>query len=88
MRAHSKIVNQCVFNSLLPWYVSGDFVVHFAGLKGVWECLIFWHYFDLSQQMPGMHVSDKQWGAEIGGAGGGRGKPAQLWRGVKFRTLF
>jgi hypothetical protein len=88
VRAHSKIVNQCVFNSLLPWYVSGDFVVHFAGLKGVWECLIFWHYFDLSQQMPGMHVSDKQWGAEIGGAGGGRGKPAQLWRCMKFQTLF
>ena len=52
VRRHSKIVNQCVFNSLLPWYVSGDFVVHFAGLKGVWECLIFFSYFDKSQEAP------------------------------------
>jgi hypothetical protein len=57
VRAHSKIVNQCVFNSLLPWYVGGDqvggdqvggdFVVHLAGLKGVWECLFFWYYFEV-----------------------------------------
>ena len=68
VRAHSKIVNQCVFNSLLPWYVSGDFVVHFAGLKGVWECFIFFSYFDASQEMPGMRVSDEQWARELGAA--------------------
>ena len=72
VRRHSKIVNQCVFNSLLPWYVSGDFVVHFAGLKGVWECLIFFSYFDKSQEAPGMRVSDAQWAEERGGENRGR----------------
>lgn len=86
VREHSKIVNQCVFNSLLPWYVSGDFVVHFAGLKGVWECLIFWHYFDVSQEMPGMRVTDEQWAAELGGKDWG--KPSQVWGCMKFKTLF
>lgn len=86
VREHSKIVNQCVFNSLLPWYVSGDFVVHFAGLKGVWECLIFWHYFDVSQEMPGMRVTDEQWAAELGGKDWG--KPSQVLGCMKFKTLF
>ena len=86
VRAHSKIVNQCVFNSLLPWYVSGDFVVHFAGLKGVWECFIFFSYFDASQEMPGMRVSDEQWARELGGQG--RGRASQTWQCMQFKTLF
>ena len=86
MRAHSKIVNQCVFNSLLPWYVSGDFVLHFAGLKGVWECVIFWHYFDLSQEQPGMLVTEEQWLAETGSVK--QGKASTLWKCMKFKTLF
>lgn len=90
VRAHSKIVNQCVFNSLLPWYVSGDFVVHLAGLKGVWECVIFWHYFDKSQERPGMRVTDEQWAREVGVDGGMRrgGTASTLWRCLKFKTLF
>tara|TARA_B110000977_G_scaffold171728_2_gene223587 strand:+ start:19170 stop:20567 length:1398 start_codon:yes stop_codon:yes gene_type:complete len=86
VRQHSKIVNQCVFNSLLPWYVSGDFIVHFAGLKGVWECLIFFSYFDKSQETPGMRVSDKQWAEELGGEN--RGKASQMWQCMQFKTLF
>ena len=86
VRAHSKIVNQCVFNSLLPWYVSGDFVVHFAGLKGVWECFIFFSYFDASQEMPGMRVSDEQWARELGGRS--RGRMSQTWQCMQFKTLF
>ena len=86
VRAHSKIVNQCVFNSLLPWYVSGDFVLHFAGLKGVWECVIFWHYFDLSQEQPGMRVTEEQWFAETGSIK--QGKASTLWKCMKFKTLF
>ena len=86
VRAHSKIVNQCVFNSLLPWYVSGDFVVHFAGLKGVWECFIFFSYFDESQEMPGMRVSDEQWARELGGQR--RGRLSQTWQCMQFKTLF
>ena len=92
VRAHSKIVNQCVFNSMLPWYVSGDFVVHLAGLKGVWECVIFWHYFELSQEKVGMRVSDNEWEMEVGVDGGtwrpGRTKASTLWRCMKFKTLF
>jgi len=86
VRAHSKIVNQCVFNSLLPWYVSGDFVVHFAGLKGVWECFIFFSYFDASQEMPGMRVSDEQWARELGGRS--RGRMSQTWQCMQLKTLF
>lgn len=89
VRAHSKIVNQCVFNTMLPWYVSGDFVVHLAGLKGVWECIIFWYYFDLSQERPGMRVTDAQWEQEIGHGGGRPGtKGGTLWKCLKFKTLF
>ena len=86
VRAHSKIVNQCVFNSLLPWYVSGDFLVHFAGLKGVWECLIFFSYFDASQETPGMRVSDEQWAWELGGQR--RGRWSQTWQCMQFKPLF
>ena len=46
VRKRSKVVNQCVFNSLLPWYVNGDFVVHFAGMKGVAQCYLFWQYYE------------------------------------------
>lgn len=88
VRAHSKIVNQCVFNSLLPWYVTGDFVVHLAGLKGVWECLIFWHYFDISQENSGMRITD--WSRELGGESRAEnsGKGSTLWGCMKFKTLF
>lgn len=90
VREHSKVVNQCVFNSLLPWYVRGDFVVHFAGLKGVWECAVFWHYFTLSQERPGMRVTNEQWAQEDGADNGRgrRGRMATLWRCLKFKTLF
>ena len=77
---------------MLPWYVSGDFVVHLAGLKGVWECVIFWHYFELSQEKVGMRVSDDEWEMEVGVDGGtwrpGRTKASTLWRCMKFKTLF
>ena len=46
VRKRSKVVNQCVFNSLLPWYVNGDFVVHLAGMKGVAQCYLFWQYYE------------------------------------------
>lgn len=45
IRARTKVVNSCVFNSLPAWYVKGDFIVHLAGLKGVAKCLMFRHYY-------------------------------------------
>jgi hypothetical protein len=50
VRKRSKVVNQCVFNSLLPWYVHGDFVVHFAGMKGVAQCYLFWQYYEKAKK--------------------------------------
>ena len=40
------MVNQCVFNSLLPWFVNGDVVVHLAGMKGGAQCFLFWQYYE------------------------------------------
>jgi hypothetical protein len=50
VRKRSKVVNQCVFNSLLPWYVNGDFVVHLAGMKGVAQCYLFWQYYEKAKK--------------------------------------
>jgi len=45
VRARTKVVNSCVFNSLPAWYVKGDFIVHLAGLKGIAKCMMFRHYY-------------------------------------------
>ena len=39
VRARTKVVNACVFNSQLAFYEDGDFLIHLAGLKGVYKCL-------------------------------------------------
>jgi hypothetical protein len=52
----------------------------------VWECVIFWHYFDLSQEQPGMRVTEEQWLAETGSVK--QGKASTLWKCMKFKTLF
>ena len=49
IRARTKVVNSCVFNSLPAWYVKGDFLVHLAGLKGVAKCMMFRHYYATAQ---------------------------------------
>lgn len=53
VRAHTNLVHQCVFNSLLAFYKDGDFVVHLAGVKGVAKCLIFRRYYMYSMRMMG-----------------------------------
>ena len=45
IRARTKVVNSCVFNSLPAWYKKGDFLVHLAGLKGVAKCVMFRYYY-------------------------------------------
>jgi hypothetical protein len=50
IRARTKVVNSCVFNSLPAWYVKGDFVVHLAGLKGIAKCLAFRHYYGIARR--------------------------------------
>ena len=50
IRARTKVVNSCVFNSLPAWYVKGDFVVHLAGLKGIAKCLAFRHYYGTARR--------------------------------------
>ena len=49
IRARTKVVNSCVFNSLPAWYVKGDFIVHLAGLKGVAKCMMFRHYYRIAK---------------------------------------
>lgn len=41
VRARTKLVHQCVLNSLASFYQPGDFVVHLAGIKGAVKCLLF-----------------------------------------------
>jgi|TARA_B100001113_G_scaffold327866_1_gene301708 hypothetical protein len=45
VRARTKVVNSCVFNSQLAFYEDGDFLIHLAGLKGVYKCLTFRRYY-------------------------------------------
>ena len=45
VRARTKVVNACVFNSYPAWYKKGDFIVHLAGLKGIAKCLTFRYYY-------------------------------------------
>ena len=45
VRARTKVVNSCVFNSQLAFYEDGDFLIHLAGLKGVYKCLTFRSYY-------------------------------------------
>ena len=45
VRARTKVVNACVFNSQLAFYEDGDFLIHLAGLKGVYKCLTFRRYY-------------------------------------------
>ena len=45
VRARTKVVNACVFNSQLAFYEDGDFLIHLAGLKGVYKCLVFRSYY-------------------------------------------
>ncbi len=45
VRAATKLVHQCVLNSLPSWYAPGDFVLHLAGMKGAVKCLLFRRYY-------------------------------------------
>ena len=45
IRARTKVVNSCVFNSLPAWYKTGDFLVHLAGSPGVAKCVMFRYYY-------------------------------------------
>ena len=45
VRARTKIVHACAFNSQ-PWfYETGDFIMHLAGLKGTVKCVVFARYY-------------------------------------------
>ena len=50
IRARTKVVNSCVFNSLPAWYKKGDFIVHLAGLKGIAKCVAFRYYYGNTQR--------------------------------------
>ena len=50
VRARTKVINACVFNSYPAWYRKDDFIVHLAGLKGIAKCLTFRHYYQKAQQ--------------------------------------
>jgi len=45
VRARTKVVNACVFNSQPSFFVKGDLLVHLAGLKGFVKCMWFRRYY-------------------------------------------
>jgi hypothetical protein len=45
VRARTKVLNACVFNSQPAFYTKGDLLVHLAGLKGFVKCMGFRHYY-------------------------------------------
>ena len=50
IRARTKVVNSCVFNSYPAWLKQGDFIVHLAGIKGIAKCFTFRYYYLRAQQ--------------------------------------
>jgi hypothetical protein len=48
VRARTKVLNACVFNSQPSFYVEGDLLVHLAGLKGTVKCMWFRYYYKQS----------------------------------------
>lgn len=51
VRARTKVLNACVFNSQPSFYVKGDLLVHLAGLKGTVKCMWFRYYYKQSLNM-------------------------------------
>ncbi len=45
VRVRTKLVHQCVLNSLPSFYTPGDFVLHLAGIKGAVKCLMFRRHY-------------------------------------------
>ena len=50
VRARTKVVNACVFNSQPAFYKDSDLLVHLAGLKGTVKCMWFRYYYKISLQ--------------------------------------
>ena len=48
VRARTKVLNACVFNSQPAFFVDGDLLVHLAGLKGTVKCMWFRYYYKIS----------------------------------------
>ena len=48
VRARTKVVNACVFNSQPAFYKDSDLLVHLAGLKGTVKCMWFRYYYKIS----------------------------------------
>jgi len=52
VRARTKVLNACVFNSQPSFYAKGDLLVHLAGLKGFIKCMWFrWYYVEARANM-------------------------------------
>lgn len=49
VRARTKVLNACVFNSQPAFYVNGDLLVHLAGLKGTVKCMWFRYYYKIAR---------------------------------------
>ena len=49
VRARTKALNACVFNSQPAFYVNGDLLVHLAGLKGTVKCMWFRYYYKIAR---------------------------------------
>ena len=49
VRARTKALNACVFNSQPAFYVNGDLLVHLAGLKGMLKCMWFRYYYKIAR---------------------------------------
>jgi glycosyltransferase involved in cell wall biosynthesis len=73
VRARTKVINACVFNSYPAWYRKDDFIVHLAGLKGIAKCLTFRHYYQKAQQKFALS------GTSLGSVGEETDVPAPSW---------
>jgi hypothetical protein len=67
VRAGTKLVHQCVLNSLPSFYQPGDFVVHLAGIKGVVKCLLFRSYYTQAAAAFGLTVRLRAWSTVVQG---------------------
>ena len=54
VRSGTRLVHQCVMNSLPSFYQPGDFVIHLAGIKGVVKCLLFRRHYAAAAAAAGL----------------------------------
>ena len=77
VRARTKVVNACVFNSQPAFYKDSDLLVHLAGLKGTVKCMWFRYYYKISLQRM-LTVGDMSSDANL--------PPPSIWTCLTKRT--